>query len=66
MVEIHVDRERCTGCGICREVCPKGPRIWSIGQVEGKSIASVLDKDACLYCTMCITRCPTDAITINL
>jgi NAD-dependent dihydropyrimidine dehydrogenase PreA subunit len=66
MVEIIVDRGRCTGCGKCREVCPKGPRIWRIGEVEGKRIASVLEEEACLYCTLCVTRCPTDAIKIKL
>ncbi len=64
MVEILVDAGKCTGCGICREVCPKGPKIWRLDEVEGKRIATVLDKEACLYCTMCVTRCPTDAIKL--
>jgi NAD-dependent dihydropyrimidine dehydrogenase PreA subunit len=66
VVEIYVDREKCTGCGLCRSVCPKGPRIWRIADVEEKRIATVLDKDSCLFCTLCITRCPTDAIKIDL
>jgi NAD-dependent dihydropyrimidine dehydrogenase PreA subunit len=66
MVEIIVDRELCTGCGNCRAVCPKGPRIWKIAEVDGIKVATILDKDYCLYCTLCITRCPTDAITIRI
>ena len=29
-MRIEVDKEKCTGCGICREACPKGPKIWKI------------------------------------
>jgi NAD-dependent dihydropyrimidine dehydrogenase PreA subunit len=66
MVEIFVDTKKCTGCGKCREVCPKGPRIWKIADVDGKKVASVLDESACLYCTLCISKCPTDAIKIKV
>lgn len=66
MLEITVDNEKCTGCGKCREVCPKGPRIWKISEFEGKNVARVLDNSSCLYCTLCISKCPTDAIKIEL
>ncbi|RMF89994.1 MAG: 4Fe-4S dicluster domain-containing protein [Methanobacteriota archaeon] len=66
MAEITVDAGKCTGCGMCRSVCPKGPRIWEVRDVGGKKTAVVLDKDACLYCTLCITRCPVDAIKIEV
>ncbi len=66
MLEITVDTEKCTGCKKCREVCPKGPRIWKIADVGGKKVATVLDNRSCLYCTLCISKCPTDAITIKI
>ncbi|GBE56617.1 ferredoxin-2 [archaeon BMS3Bbin16] len=66
MIEIIVDRDLCTGCGKCREVCPKGPRVWDISEVGGKKVATVLDNESCLYCTLCISRCPTDAIKIEI
>lgn len=66
MVSITVDLEKCIGCGKCRQVCPKGPRIWRL-EGEGKTRkAHVLDEGSCLYCTLCISRCPTDAITIKV
>lgn len=61
LIEIIVDEEKCTGCGTCLEVCPKGPRIWVME--DGK--AKVLDADFCTLCTFCIDRCPVRAITIR-
>ncbi len=66
MVEIIVDEKKCTGCGLCRSVCPKGPRIWDIRKIGGRPLAFVLEKEACLYCTLCVTRCPTEAIKIKI
>jgi len=61
MLEIVIDMEGCTGCGICLAVCPKGPRIFEIAGEK----ARVLDPSYCTLCTLCIARCPTDAITIK-
>lgn len=66
MVEITVDEEKCNGCGICREVCPKGPRIWDIQDKGGRKLAVVIDISYCIYCTDCATRCPTNAIKVKL
>lgn len=52
-----MDHGKCTGCGLCKVVCPKGPRVWKI---EGK--AMVKDSAHCLMCGMCATRCPAGAI----
>jgi len=64
MVEIHVDSELCTGCGECLEVCPKGPRIWALEKGSGKKVARAIDAGSCLYCTLCVTRCPVNAIKV--
>ncbi|MFQ5887715.1 MAG: 4Fe-4S binding protein [Candidatus Hydrothermarchaeales archaeon] len=65
MPVITVDPEKCTGCGICRKICPKGPRIWIIEENNGKKLARVLDARYCLNCKICITKCPTGAITVK-
>lgn len=58
-MRIDVDEEKCTGCGICKESCPKGPKIWNVNQ---KAVATNLRY--CHLCTICASKCPEDAITI--
>ena len=29
-MRIAVDKDKCTGCGICKEACPKGAKIWNV------------------------------------
>jgi NAD-dependent dihydropyrimidine dehydrogenase PreA subunit len=54
--EIEVIFDKCTGCGTCVEVCPKG--VYTV--VSGTS--TVVDLDACCSCRSCFVQCPEDAI----
>ncbi len=52
--------ENCTGCGICRDVCPEEaidmPRETAYpASVEGE----------CIGCNECVEECPFDAIEVN-
>lgn len=60
-MRIDVDQEKCTGCGKCLEVCPKGYKIWK-KNAEGK--AEVVDLTYCHVCTLCASECRADAIKI--
>jgi len=51
-----VDSEKCTGCGVCLDVCPAGA-------IEVKEKA-VINDDICTGCAACIAECPNKAITI--
>jgi len=51
-----VDSEKCTGCGICVDVCPA-----SAIEVNEKA---VINTDACTGCAACIWDCPNEAIVI--
>ena len=52
---IHIDEEKCTGCGRCAEACHEG----AIGMVGGK--AKLLREDYCDGLGDCLPACPADA-----
>ncbi len=61
-VEIKQNREECTGCGTCVEVCPVG--IWEMGSDDrSRYIAEKLDQ--CLYDLKCQTNCPVSIIQVK-
>jgi len=68
MVKITVNEELCTGCMLCKEICPKGYKVWGVKEKEkgGKKVAVVIDASFCLFCANCVTRCPTKAIKIEI
>lgn len=59
-MRIEVDKDKCTGCGTCKEACPKGPVIWTIK--DGKAEAGNLQ--FCHLCTICASKCPEGAIHV--
>ena len=58
-MRIEVDEKKCTGCGICKEMCPKGAKIWDVNK---KAMATNLRY--CHVCTICASKCPENAILI--
>ncbi len=65
MVRILIDHEKCNGEEVCLQVCPKGPKIYSMAKIKSKKVAIVKDSSYCLGCKICVSRCPMDAITID-
>ena len=71
---VEIDYTKCTGCGLCLDVCPKDcltsyPRAHRVAltcQAKGKGKAV---KDTCTvgctHCQACIKACPAAAITID-
>ncbi|MEM4577106.1 MAG: 4Fe-4S binding protein [Candidatus Nezhaarchaeales archaeon] len=58
MVEIIIDRGKCTNCGTCASVCPVGVYEMKGGRVE------IVNKESCLACRACESQCPNQAIQI--
>lgn len=54
---IHIDKEKCNGCGICVSACHEG----AIGMINSK--ATLLRDDYCDGLGDCLPTCPTNAIT---
>jgi len=64
METIIVDRDLCTRCGICSDVCPS--KIIIPG--DGCSLPLVGEENAamCLQCGHCEAFCPQEALALNL
>lgn len=54
---IHIDEEKCNGCGLCANACHEG----AIGMVDGK--ARLLRDDYCDGLGDCLPSCPAGAIS---
>ena len=56
---IHIDEEKCNGCGACADACHEG----AIRMVDGK--AKLIREDFCDGFGDCLPNCPTGAITFE-
>lgn len=55
---IHIDQEKCNGCGLCVSACAEG----AIQLIDGK--ARLVTDSYCDGLGACLGHCPMDAITI--
>jgi len=53
----ETDKERCTGCGACVEICPV-----QVIKMEGDF--PVIDKEWCIGCGVCAVPCPVSAVKL--
>jgi len=56
---IHIDEEKCDGCGLCASACAEG----AIAMIDGK--ARLISETYCDGLGACIGECPRGAITIT-
>ena len=56
---IHIDEEKCNGCGICAEACHES----AIEMIDGK--AKLVRENFCDGFGDCLPACPTGAITFE-
>lgn len=56
---VHIDEEKCDGCGLCIPSCAEG----AIQMINGK--AKLVDDSFCDGLGACLGECPQDAITIT-
>jgi NAD-dependent dihydropyrimidine dehydrogenase PreA subunit len=53
-MSVEIDQEKCTGCGICADICP-------MEAIKVNNVAEI-DASACADCGSCIEVCPNEAI----
>jgi ferredoxin len=59
VVTLKLDEQRCVGCGICLQVCPRAV----LGPTNGK--IEIINRDACMECGACARNCPADAVSVR-
>lgn len=58
LVEIDINSEVCTGCGLCVKICP--PRV-----LEMSNGRAAVREDCVLRCGHCAAICPAGAVTVH-
>lgn len=63
---IFIDKERCKGCGLCVDVCPKHLISLSVREINryGYFYAETMDDAECTGCASCGIMCPDACITV--
>jgi ferredoxin len=56
---VYVDTARCTGCGVCMEVCPTGA-VCLVDSETGRY--AEVNQSECRGCEACVEACPEGAI----
>jgi len=54
---VQINQEKCTGCGLCVEVCP----VEAISMEDDKA---KIDAEKCVDCGQCVGECPNEAINM--
>jgi NAD-dependent dihydropyrimidine dehydrogenase PreA subunit len=59
VVSLGLDGEKCSGCGMCQQVCPHHVFKMETGK------AVIQNRDGCMECGACARNCPAGAITVR-
>ena len=67
MNKVTFNTDRCKGCGLCVDACPKGCLAIAADKLnqKGYSPAYMKEPDKCIACAFCATMCPDCIITVE-
>jgi NAD-dependent dihydropyrimidine dehydrogenase PreA subunit len=58
---IQIELEKCIGCWMCIEVCPRG--VYELNDENHK--VALMFPETCINCNACVHRCPVDCLHIS-
>ena len=64
--KITIEKNRCKGCGLCVNTCPK--QVLAMSKEindKGYFYSHVANQPACIGCRFCAFMCPDVAITVE-
>ena len=65
-VKVHINVDRCKGCGYCAEFCPRGAlKMTDELGPKGYNLVKVVDEGKCLGCGLCEAMCPEFGIYVT-
>jgi len=62
--KIIINTERCKGCGLCVEVCPKNCLVISPKSNKSGYFPAQANNDNCTGCAVCAIICPDVVIQV--
>ena len=64
---VSFNTDRCKGCGLCADACPKKIIELAPGVLNKKGFhpAQVTDQEKCIACAFCARMCPDAVITVR-
>ena len=67
MAKLTFDTNRCKGCGLCVEACPKGLLAIAKDKInqKGHHPAEITDQEKCAGCAFCAMMCPDCVIKVE-
>ena len=67
---LTLDKNKCTGCGVCMEICPREAiQVTRTPKADGKNAQPptvTIIKEKCHYCGMCEAICPFGALSTKI
>ena len=64
MADVKVDWTKCTGAGVCNQICPMN--VYDMVDTEGgKKKAKPTRSADCIICLACVNGCPQNAIIVE-